>query len=613
MKKLLFSVSAAAVCLLAACSKNTAEVTPAEEETIVEEVSVIDAPPTYISARNVEEEPTPKSSIDGTTSAFTWSAGDQAAVFSGSWRISSELEATYGGTNNATFEFPAGINEGRADFAVFPASLVFNGSSVRPNSATYHTASALTISLPASYTLTQVQDDAVPTPMIATNAPDGELAFKQLCALLRLTLNNVPKQTRSITVDFNGKKVQGEFTLSNVTPGTTVIETADTDNDDDIVTVLTPDITEFTSGLVINIPLPAGTYGKVTVTTLDEGGHKINALTQPVKKTGNQTWSPARKSFGKRTVILPVFTLNADGKKVVFAPGNLQAVIGTAAVANGTPAVASQWKFASEQYDCIGRGTTSGDGGTNHANLAEGATVDLFCFVGASATYDSYGLVIAQDASSAAHYGNVASETLKSDFGHNVIEDYAPDTWETPLSAEQVYVFTGRQSGVLTTLNGKPARYVRIKIKDVPTFYNATAATNWKAAPFTHRFGLLLFPDKYEHPSDVALPPADNINAAKIKWEPGETDTKLVEYTVSDWEKLEAAGCVFFPAAGIRQYNGGKWQIGQLNAWAYYLCKNGNAATTNIRLAGQPTDTYFNAGGSARNNGSAVRLQRQVN
>ena len=601
MKKSLIFVSAAAVCLLAACSKNAELDAPVPE--------VINATPTLVCAV-AETDPGLKSSVSD-AGAFAWSTGDQAALYSGGWQLSSALEATYDGTNSATFEFPAGINEGRADFAVFPASLVFDGSSVRPNSASNHTSSALTISLPDSYELAQVQDAMVPPMMIATNAPDGALEFKHIGAVLRFTLNSVPKQTRSITFDFNGKKVQGEFTLSDVAPGTTAVEAVDTEGDDDIITVLTPGISEFTSGLVVNIPVPLGTYGNVTITTLDEDSHKINGLTLPVKKSA--AWAPSRKALGKREVTLPVFTLNADGKKVVFAPGNLQAVIGTAAVANGAPAVASQWKFASEQYDCVGRGTTAGDGGTNHANLAEGATVDLFCFVGANATYDSYGLVIAQDAASATHYGNTASETLKSDFGHNIIEDYTPDTWETPLSAEQVYVFTGRQSGVLTTLNGKPARYVRIKIKDVPTFYNATAATSWKAAPFTHRFGLLLFPDKYEHPSDVALPPADNINAAKIKWEPGETDTKLVEYTLSDWEKLEAAGCVFLPAAGIRQYNGGKWQIGQLNAWAYYLCKNGNAATTNIRLAGQPADTYFNAGGSARNNGSAVRLQRQVN
>lgn len=617
MKKSLFFLTAAAICLLAACDKKAAEVLPSEEAVVSEEIVLVDETPTFISARNGDASPATLASIDGSTAAFTWSTGDQIALYSGSWRKSEELESTYNATNAATFVLPAGINPGRADFAVYPASLVFDGASVRSASATDHSASALAITLPASYTLAQVQDNAAPTPMIAANAPDGDLEFKQIGALLRLTLNNVPKQTRAITFDFNGKKVQGDFTISSVTPGTSVVETSATAGDDDIITVLTPDIAAFTSGLVVNLPIPTGTYGEITVTTWDaaSGGHKINSMTKPVKASAD--WAPARKAFGKRTVTLPVFTVDGSGKKVVFAPGNLQAVIGTAAVADADPAVASSWKFASEQYECVGRGTTSGDGGTNHANLAAGATVDLFCFVGASATYDSYGLVIASSANSTDHYGNTAGELLKSDFGHNVIDGYPADTWETPLSAEQVYVFSSRSSSILATIDGKAgARYVRAQITGVETFYNATAATSWKAAPFDNRFGFILFPDNYEHPAGVSAPPAANINNTSVNWDgtgnPAITD---VTYTVADWKKLEAAGCVFFPAAGIRQYDSGQWKIGQLNAWAYYLCQNSNDSdgTKCKRFAGQPAATYFNAGGSARNNGSAVRLQRQVN
>jgi len=299
MKKSLIFLNIAFACLLASCNKNT-------EELVINEESLPDAPPTYICARNGEATPDLKSSIDGTTGAFTWSTGDQIALFSDSWQISSALADTYDATNDATFEFPAGINSARADFAVFPASLVFEGTSVRSGSATDHTSSALTITLPGSYTLDQVQDDEISTPMIATNAPDGELAFKQIGAMLRFVLNNVPKQTRSIAFDFNGVKVQGEFTLYSVEPGESVVDVAETEGDDDIITVLTPDIDSFASDLVINVPVPVGTFNDVTVTTYDENYNKINALTLPVKKSAS--WTASRKSFGKRTVNLPVFT-----------------------------------------------------------------------------------------------------------------------------------------------------------------------------------------------------------------------------------------------------------------------------------------------------------------
>ena len=598
MKKYLF-VTVAASCLFAACTKEADHIIPSSEELF------------YINAVASETDPNLKSSVDDATAAFTWSTGDQIAVYAGKYVMSQPLESTYGGSANAQFAFTAGNNASRADFAVFPASLVFDGSSVRSSSASSHTASALTITLPASYTLAQVQDNEVSTPMIATNAPDGSLAFKQLGALLRVTLDNVPKQTRAITFDFNGKKVQGQFTLSSVEPGTTALATSATDDVDDIITVLTPDIAAFTSGLVINLPIPTGAYGSLTVTTWNaaSGGQKINALTFTIRSNGAD-WEPVRKSSGKRSAILPVFSVSAS-KKVVFAPGNLQAVIATAPVDNSAPGTAESWKFAEKQYDCVGRGTTAADGGTNHANMAAGTTIDLFCFVGASATYNSYGIVLTND-NNGSFVGNVASELMKSDFGENVIDGYPANTWETQLSSEWGYVLNTRTA---STLNGKAnARYVRVMISGVPTFYNATATTSWKAAPFTDRYGIILFPDAYEHPSGVPLPAAANINVATVKWD-GTGDPAIIEYSVSQWEKLEAAGCVFLPTAGIREYQSGtsKWAVGQLNAYAYYLSKNGNGAGTSNRFAGQAANIYSGAGGQNRCVGAAVRLQCQVN
>ena len=92
MKKSLIFVSAAAVCLLAACSKN------AELDALVPEV--INATPTLVCAV-AETDPGLKSSVSD-AGAFAWSSGDQAALYSGGWQLSSALEATYDGTNSAT-------------------------------------------------------------------------------------------------------------------------------------------------------------------------------------------------------------------------------------------------------------------------------------------------------------------------------------------------------------------------------------------------------------------------------------------------------------------------------------------------------------------------------
>ena len=594
MRKTIVIIAAVSVCLCA-CSK--------KEQNVSENTSVRTV---YIQAKSADT----KSNIDGTSGAFSWSVGDQIAVYtSGGYKKSDALVAGDIAGSKASFGF-SGANAfdeaDRADFAVYPASMVFDElDAVRSGSASNHSAASLTITLPASYTRAQAENDASPWPMIATNAPDGELAFRALCALLRITVNNISKDADHIAISFPGQKVQGEFVLASAVPGTiSVVAEASAVSGDDAITITDLGISEFTSGLVLNVPVPAGTYTDVKVTAYDADNHVIHAITTPIINAST-SWNPVRTKARRASATLPVFSVSAS-KKVVFAPGNLQAVIATAPVDNSAPGTAESWKFAEKQYDCVGRGTTAADGGTNHANMAAGTTIDLFCFVGASATYNSYGIVLTND-NNGSFVGNVASELMKSDFGENVIDGYPANTWETQLSSEWGYVLNTRTA---STLNGKAnARYVRVMISGVPTFYNATAGTSWKAAPFTDRYGIILFPDAYEHPSGVPLPAA-NINVATVKWD-GTGDPAIIEYSVSQWEKLEAAGCVFLPTAGIRQYNSGKWQIGQLNAWAYYLSKTGGAATTVYKLAGQPAEIYYSA--SARNVASAVRLQRQVN
>lgn len=54
--------------------------------------------------------------------------------------------------------------------------------------------------------------------------------------------------------------------------------------------------------------------------------------------------------------------------------------------------------------------------------------------------------------------------------------------------------------------------------------------------------GLIIFPDKYSHPKDVNIP--------RIINNPEATYTNV--YNQDDWTKMEKAGAVFLPAAGVR-------------------------------------------------------------
>ena len=478
MRKYCFFIAVAASGISVACNKGI-------EQSETQEPEVLKV--TYINAKGGENS---KASIDGTTAAFTWNTGDQIAVYADGYKISDEMSSTYDGTNAATFSFSGGeaVDEGdRANFAIFPAALVYDALNNRYTSDV--TSLSLKINLPASYTLSEVQDDKAPTPMIAENVSDGDLAFKSICALLRVTIDNVPKQTRAITFDFNGKKVQGEFTLTSVAPGTTGVETSATDGTDDIITVFTPDISSFTSGLVINLPLPAGVastgeYTDVTITTWDaaSSGHKINAITTAVKSGAN--WVPGRKSSRKLAATLPVFSVSKTGKKAVFAPGNLQAVIGTAPDGNGV-AIASSWGFATSQYSFVGNVT-------GNKTLTAGSTVDLFCWVGASATYDSYGLMLQKSNSDSAH-GN-AAESLKTDWGALAIGTYSAGYWRTPANSDWRWLLGDQTDYAPGTSEFDSAVKVGTNCRTSSTVNSVTNA-RFAKAKVADVWGLIIFPD----------------------------------------------------------------------------------------------------------------------
>lgn len=270
-------MSAASV--MVACNK--VEPIPAQEEVGPEaEVEMITE--TITGSRDVST----KVTIDNTSGAFAWTAtNDQIAVHvnNGTYVTSAGASAS---EKSATFDvtYPAGST--RDAFAVFPSSII-----VAADAGNYgqegHT---LDVTLPESYTLAQVTGETSPCPMIATNDPgSSEWSFKQLCGLLRLTVNGIPPSTKRLEIDFDGKKVCGDFSIASpVTPGTSVIETAADDSHD--IIKITKDGTDVTlnddvwlNGLVVNIPLPTGEYTNITVTAYDalSGGNAVQTTIIP--------------------------------------------------------------------------------------------------------------------------------------------------------------------------------------------------------------------------------------------------------------------------------------------------------------------------------------------
>ena len=80
---------------------------------------------------------------------------------------------------------------------------------------------------------------------------------------------------------------------------------------------------------------------------------------------------------------------------------------------------------------------------------------------------------------------------------------------------------------------------------------SGTANARYCKAKVNHQKGVVIFPDGYSHPAGPAQPV--DINQASVS-------LYSVANSWSDdaWAAMEAAGCVFLPAAGFRYYDFGR-------------------------------------------------------
>ena len=214
-----------------------------------------------------------------------------------------------------------------------------------------------------------------------------------------------------------------------------------------------------------------------------------------------------------------IFTVSS-GKTVNFSKGNLQ-YIGNVTAPN-TP----YWKFAENQYDYIGTGQNGdatnvdrdlfgwGTSGYNHgANCYQPWSTST-----EKSDYYPYG----------SNSANLYNSTGMADWGYNAISnggDVEKFGWRTLQTNEWVYLLNTRTTG--NTINKTDnARYTEALIN--------TGVTSVK--------GIILFPDTYTAgtPAGVTW---GTINAS---------NNRPTQCTTAGWASLEAAGCVFLPAAGYR-------------------------------------------------------------
>ena len=264
----------------------------------------------------------------------------------------------------------------------------------------------------------------------------------------------------------------------------------------------------------------------------------------------------------------PSFSIAAD-RKVLFAPGNLQAVISGGPV-NSYGYTASSWRFAEHQYDSIG------DNAGNNS-FAIGTVVDLFGWVGASASYDTYGLCTNTSYRNV-WYGTGDNENIKTDWGSIPgISAMIGSGWWTMNPVQWNYLFNVRPNAA--------SLYGHCQI-------STSSGTVC---------GMLILPDEWAKPANCTVTPGT-----------GSYDRVTYSATASSgvtnaWCDMESAGAVFLPVTGYR--NG--LTINETDTQGYYWCYTsvGNMQGKSVRIYNNNFKIDMNVW---RYFGGAVRLVKDA-
>ena len=469
-----------------------------------------------------------KATIADADASFKWSVGDSLAVHvsnGNSYKYVVTSKGADAAAASANFEVTYEPGYSRDAFAIYPSTIV------SADAANYgQSGDSLDVTLPGSYSLAQVSGETTPCPMIADNTGTN-WTFYQLCGLLRLTVNSIPPSTKRLEINFNGKNVAGKFAIPNPVKGdgtsTIALENASGSNSS-VITITNSGQTFYSGwgdGKVFNIPLPAGTYGDITVTAYNalSEGDTVLTMTRPFSYTASNQYGT------KRTASFPVFSINSSRtKRVIFAPGNLQAT---------TTNLGEKWtwSFAEHQYDCLRSGGANTKISGNKT-VSENGTVDLFC---CSTVDNYYGITNDDNNTHASNFSGDFVDWGTLDITHKGVT-YPSGYWKmltisTEANSDLGYMMRHRLTGV--TVNSiANARFTQATINSDGTPVN----------------GVIIFPDYYAGPtestSDITW--GDKINSYGSNPWPSWGGTSC---TCEGWRVLESAGCAFLPAAGYRR------------------------------------------------------------
>ena len=264
--------------------------------------------------------------------------------------------------------------------------------------------------------------------------------------------------------------------------------------------------------------------------------------------------------------IIGVFSVS-ENKQVVFSKGNLQYTQST-----------DTWSFASTQYELLGTDNVTGgsiSSSSGFGDIKDGnALADKIDLFGWSGNYGIAKFGVSTSTNNGSYYDAFV------DWGTNTIDNDAPNTWRTLTIREWHYLLDDRH----------PEDDIYAKLYGIAQ----VAGIN----------GLILLPDNWNCPEGITFNSGFELD----------DDTEYYAahqcFTIEQWSKMENAGAVFLPAAGVREGT----KVYAVQAAGGYWLSNVHEGNMNyiyhIRICANCRDSWYDS--SLRYYGYSVRLVKDI-
>ncbi len=232
--------------------------------------------------------------------------------------------------------------------------------------------------------------------------------------------------------------------------------------------------------------------------------------------------------------------------QVQFSQGNLQYC-----------ASSQTWRFASNQYDCIG---------TANSNISSSYSgyIDLFAWGTSGYVQKPY------ETSLSVSYGNGTQDIANTNYDWGVYNSISNggSGWRTLTYSEWSYLLSSRSN----------------------------ASSKKGSATVNGVKGWVLLPDSWTLPSSCSFTSGCS------------NGYNTNSYTTAQWSQMQSAGAVFLPAAGYRYSSGGVSLTSYVGTMGYYWTSTASGSTTAASVEIGSNYCYATNSSSQRFNGYAVRL-----